>query len=148
MTSFRLGLLVGGVVALGLFLVYAVLDPQWQACQVAKTADPSVVCARHAELALVLTQILAALLTLFGTLALAGGQDETGSFREERIRFSIAISVLVLYLVFFGMAVFWDTGTNRAMVETLTNLMMVVIPFYFGASAVAQASSKKSRTDS
>jgi len=29
------------------------------------------------------------------------------------------------------------------MVETLTNLLMVVIPFYFGASAYAQVAKKK-----
>jgi hypothetical protein len=143
MNSFRLGLVVCGVVALGLFMVYVVLDPVWQACQVEKSANPSLVCARHAELVLVLTLVFTAVLTLFGTLALPGAQDEGGSFREPRIRFSIAITILVLYLVYFGMAVWWDTGTNKEMVETLTNLMMVVIPFYFGASAVAQVAQKR-----
>ena len=143
MSSFRLGLTVIVVVTVGLSFVYVVLDPLWQTCQSQKIADPSVVCARYAELVLVLTLISAAVLTLFGTLALRGAQDEGGSFSEQRIRFAIAITVLVVYLVYFGMAVFWTEGTNQKMVETLTNLMMVVIPFYFGASAVAQIAKKK-----
>jgi hypothetical protein len=39
------------------------------------------------------------------------------------MRFSIAITILVTYLVYFGMAVWWSGGTNQEMVETLTNLM-------------------------
>lgn len=143
MSIFRLGLTVIVVVTVGLSFVYVVLDPLWQVCQSQKIADPSVVCGRYAELVLVLTLISAAVLTLFGTLALRGAQDEGGSFSEQRIRFAIALTVLVVYLVYFGMAVFWTEGTNQKMVETLTNLMMVVIPFYFGASAVAQIAKKK-----
>jgi hypothetical protein len=143
MSTFRLGLIVIGVVTLGLFAVYILLDPLSQACSVAKETNRSIVCTRHAEMGLVLTIISAGVLTLFGTLALPGAQDEDGSYREQRIRFSIAITFLVVYLVFFGMAVFWDTGTNAKMVETLTNLMMVVMPFYFGASAAAQIAKKK-----
>jgi hypothetical protein len=50
--------------------------------------------------------------------------------------------------VFFGMGVFWRDGINSAMVETLTDLMMVVIPFYFGASAAAQIAKKKAEKKS
>lgn len=143
MTSFRLGLVVIAVVAVGLFLAYVVLDPVWQVCQAAQQTNNSIGCARHAELMLVLTIISAAVVTLFGTLTLPGAQDKSGSFREPRIRFSIAMTVLVVYLVFFAMAVFWDRGTNKDMIATLTNLMMVVIPFYFGASAATQIAAKK-----
>ena len=148
MSSFRLGLVVIGIVTVGLFLAYVVLNPLWESCLVANP-NPST-CPRHAELALVLTVISAAAVTVFGTLALPGAQDETGSFREPRIRFSIAMTVLVVYLVFFGMAVYWDSGANKDMVASLTTLVMVVIPFYFGASAAAQIAAKKdepARTD-
>src|SRR5688572_4693606 len=118
MTSFRLGLVVIAVVAVGLSFAYVGLDPLWQACQASQQVNSSVVCARHAELALVLTLVSTAVVTLFGTLALPGAQDKSGSFREPRIRFSIAITVLVVYLVFFAMAVFWDQGTSKDMVTT------------------------------
>jgi hypothetical protein len=52
------------------------------------------------------------------------------------------MSILVLYLTYFSMAVFWGEGKNE-MVNTLTNLLMVVIPFYFGASAAVQWGQKK-----
>ena len=143
MKVLRLGLIVVAVIMAGLFTVYILLDPLDQACQLAKGDDPKVVCLRHTELALVLTIIVTAIVTLFGTLALPGAQDEKGNFLEQRIRFSIATTILVVYLLLFSMAVFWDSGINIPMVETLTNLMMVVIPFYFGASAAAQFAKNK-----
>ena len=86
----------------------------------------------------------AAVVTLFGTLSMPGAQDKSGSFREPRNRFSVAVTVLVVYLVFFAMAVFWSPdNTNKDLVQTLTNLMMVVIPFYFRASAATQIAAKK-----
>ncbi len=144
MSVFRLGLAVIAVVAAGLFLVYGILDPISQACHSLKEANPSVVCGRYAELGMVLTLISTALLTLFGTLALPGAQDQSGAFAEQRIRVAVAMSVLALYIVYFSMAVFWTTpDTNPKMVETLTNLLMVVIPFYFGASAFTQVAKRK-----
>lgn len=146
MSNARLILILAGVVTAGLFLAYAVLDPMAQACRITKEDHPGIVCARHAEMVLVLTIILSALITLFGTLALPGGQDEDGSYGEQRVRLAIAMSVLVVYLEFFCMSVFWGEGTfNQGMVSTLTNLLMVVIPFYFGASAVAQIAKKNEK---
>ena len=142
------GLLVVAVIAAGLFLVYVVLDPAARACDVvARAAEQAgkhdVICPRHTELALVLTLICVAVTTLFGTLCVGGNQADQGSFSESRIRLAIALSILVLYLLFFSMAVFWRTdGLNPKMIETLTNLLMVVIPFYFGASAAAQIGKK------
>lgn len=142
---FWLGILVIAVVVGGLSLVYLHLDPVAQACHSQKAADPNVICTRQAELVLVLTLISAAVLTLFGTLAVPG-QDGSSSFSEQRIRLAVLMAVLVLYLVFFGMVIFVtaEGQTNQKMVETLTNLMMVVLPFYFGASAVAQIVKKTS----
>ena len=143
MNSFRLGLMVCGVAVVGLFSAYVILDPVSQACLAQQSTNPRLVCGRYAELALVLTLVFTAVLTLFGTLALPGAQDESGNFREQRIRFSIAITILILYLIYFSMAIFWQTGTNKDLVATLTNLMMVVIPFYFGASAAAQIAKRR-----
>lgn len=145
MSSSRLGLTVMVVVTVGLLLTYVVLDPLAQQCFAAKQIDPARVCVRHAEYVMVLTLIFSAVLTLFGVLALPNGQDEIGDYREPRIRLAIAMSILVLYLVFFSMAVFWTDPEkmNQKMIDTLTNLMMVVIPFYFGASAVAQMTKRK-----
>lgn len=148
MTIFRLGLLIIVVVTIGFSVDYLVLDPLSQPCFAAQKTDSSKVCTRHGEMVLVLTYIFTAILTLFGSLALPGAQDENGNFREERIRFSIAISVLVVYLVYFCGAVWWYGGKKNEMVETLTNLVMVVVPFYFGASAAAQIVQKKLQSPS
>src|SRR6185503_18261872 len=128
MTIGKLAGCVFAVILAGLFLVYILLDPSSQACLAEQQTHPGKVCTRHTELALVLTLVITALTTLFGCLALPGSRDPEGNFRESRIRFSIAITVLVLYLVFFGMSVFWTDGANKDMVATLTNLLMVVIP--------------------
>jgi hypothetical protein len=139
-----LGAFVTLVAAVGVAIAYLVFDPAGQSCHAQIKLNPNLICPRHGEFALVVTLMSVAVITLFGTLAIRGGQDAQGGFTEGRIRLAIAMSLLVLYIVFFSMAVFWAAeGTNQKMIETLTNLMMVVMPFYFGASAVAQVNKNK-----
>jgi hypothetical protein len=132
MSITRLGIAVIVVVVIGVSLVYAVFDPLERACSKGE------ICPRYVDLMLTLTLIVTGVATLFGTMAMSGAQNPDGSFREQRIRLSIAMTVLVVYLVYFGMAVLWTQHETPALVGTLTDLLKITIPFYFGASAFAQ----------
>jgi hypothetical protein len=145
MTILRLCWIVIIVIVVGLSIVYLVLDPLWQASSAARDAGKDVVVVRNAELGTVLTLVVTSLVTLFGTLAIRGAQDDAGNFREPRVRFSLTITFVVFYFVFLSMALYWTgerTGTSKDMIQTFTNLLMIVIPFYFGASAYTQVAEK------
>lgn len=150
MTMLRLCAAVVALVIVGVSLIYAVFEPMELACRNAGGLLPGAnvpaslnapICTRYDALAVTLVLILGGTITLFGTMAIPGAQTADGSFSEQRIRLAIAMTVLVVYLVYFGMAVVWG-GNLTPMVGTLTNLVMVVIPFYFGASAAVQWAEK------
>lgn len=88
-----------------------------------------------------LTLAVTGVTTLFGILALPGGLSEDGSYREQRIRFAIAATLLVVYFVLFSNAVLWGAESkdvNKEMMGTLTQLMSIVLPFYFGTSGLVE----------
>ena len=90
---------------------------------------------------LALTLVVTMVTTLFGVLALPGGLEKDGSFREQRIRFAIATTLVVVYFVLFSNAVFWppdDEFIDDDMLNTLTQLMYIVLPFYFGTSGLVE----------
>ncbi len=86
--------------------------------------------------------VLVALITFFGLLISPGAVDQNGTVHESRIRLAIASTLIMFYLVFFSKTVFFrDTNAISPladkMLETLTTMLTIVLPFYFGASAVA-----------
>ncbi len=90
---------------------------------------------------LTITLMLAMVITLFGLLALPGARTDEGIFREERVRFAIAGTLLVVYFVLFCNAVLFgegDKSINSKMMDTLTMLMTIVLPFYFGTSGLVE----------
>lgn len=143
MTMFRIGILLIIFVTLCVSVLYGVFDPMAKECDfVAKTTD--MICPRYVDLVIALILIISAIFTFFGTMSIDGAQNSDGSFREQRIRFSIAASILVTYLIYFGMAIMWgdDPGGSKVF-GTFTDLMMVVIPFYFASSAAVEWSKNK-----
>ena len=106
MTMFRIGVILLIFLAAVVFLIYGILDPMAARCHASARLDDSIVCPRYVDLTLTLLLVVSALITLFGTLSIEGARNADGSFREQRIRLSIAISVLVTYLVYFSLAIF------------------------------------------
>lgn len=94
------------------------------------------------------TLILSTIICLFGVLALPGGRNDQGGFTEARIRLSVAATLMVAYFVLFSTAVFFgrgDTSINGEMMNTLTQLMAIVLPFYFGTSGLVEWAKRKER---
>ena len=144
MTMIKIGIILIVFVSAAFSVIYIILDPMAGRCDAAKALGKALFCPRYVDLALILTLVVPAIITLFGTLAIEGAKNDDGTFREQRIRLAIAISVLVIYLIYFSMAILWpEDSYNSQLLETLTNLMMVVIPFYFGASAAAEWAEKR-----
>jgi hypothetical protein len=84
-------------------------------------------------------------ITFFGILDMPGGKDADGAFTSGRVRFCITITLVLLFVVFFGTTAYWsDSQVDKVgefpklMVTTLGNLLQIVIPFYFGATAAVE----------
>ena len=93
---------------------------------------------------------LVALITYFGLLSLPGGFSKEKGFSESRIRFAITSTLTITYLVYFSTVMFsadTDNSVNTNLLATLTNLLGVVIAFYFGSTAVSDYLAKKSNED-
>lgn len=134
-TLIKIGLLLAIVVTIGLLVTYYLFD--WQDLKIQSGAKMSKYW--WGWVALSITLMLAMVITLFGLLALPGGRTDKGVFREERIRFAIAATLVVVYLVLFSNAVFFAEGKiNKEMMDTLTMLMTIVLPFYFGTSGLVE----------
>ena len=97
--------------------------------------------------------VLVTLTTYFGFLMLPGGFREETGFTESRIRLAIASTLTLTYLVYFCTVVFFsDSATqklyNKELLETLTGLLKIVLPFYFGAVAATEVFQKRSEPKS
>ena len=129
-----LGLVLAAIITGGLLLTYGVLFPLDDRC------EQGAYC-MWGWLGLTVTLLLSMVATLFGILALSGARNDDGTFREARIRFAIAATLLVVYFVLFSNAVLWgtsDKSINDSMMATLTQLMTIVLPFYFGTSGIVE----------
>jgi hypothetical protein len=144
---FRIGILLIIFVTAALSLIYGVLDPMAGRCDRAADLNKDIVCPRYVDFAVSYLLIISAIIALFGTMAIAGAQHSDGTFREQRIRLSVAFAILVVYLIYFGMAIMWggQKEGSQKLLETFTNLMMVVIPFYFASSAAVEWSARKDK---
>jgi len=130
----KLGVLLGTVVTGGVILAHILFH--WTA-----TACSDDDYCNHGWVALTVTLVVAMLITLFGVLALPEGRDDKGVLREERVRLAIAVTLLVVYFVLFSNAVLFgnnDANINGEMMDTLTQLMTIVLPFYFGTSGLVE----------
>lgn len=87
--------------------------------------------------------ISVALLTFFGLLDLPGGRDADGEFTSQRLRLCITVTLVVLFITYFGTTGYWDEHEVAAdfpklMMQTLGGMLSVVIPFYFGTTAAVE----------
>lgn len=139
----RLSLLLSAIVVIGLIVTFGFLFNL-------DDCDAEGNCRwNFFNVGLMVTFVLAGFVTFFGILALPGGKNPDGTFREQRVRFTITASLLICYLVLLTTSVFWrDDQFNVTMVDTLTNLMMIVLPFYFGSSAAVEWATKNKKIDS
>ncbi|MEJ2094075.1 MAG: hypothetical protein P8X93_02550 [Gammaproteobacteria bacterium] len=137
--TIRVGLLLGIVVTIGLFISHGLFHWGDLVC------EKGAYC-RWGWVALTITLLLAMIITLFGLLALPGARTDEGVFREERIRFAIAATLLVVYFVLFCNSVLFgesDENINFKMMDTMTTLMTIVLPFYFGTSGLVEWSKQR-----
>lgn len=135
----KLGVLLGIIVTGGVVFAHYVFHLTAVTC----TEDDY---CRWGWVVLTVTLILSTIVCLFGVLALPGGRDDKGVFLEARVRLSIAVTLLVVYFVLFSNAVLFgsgDTNINKDMMTTLTQLMTIVLPFYFGTSGLVEWAKRK-----
>ena len=90
------------------------------------------------------------IITFFGLL---GIPDKGELFSESRVRLAVCATFLVIYIVYFGSSVYLNpTVTDddkelktfaKDLFPTLTNLLGIVVAFYFGSSAAVSIAKKK-----
>lgn len=103
----------------------------------------------NTKMAFSILLVLVALTTYFGFLMLPGGFNKESGFSESRIRLAIASTLTLTYLVYFCTGIFFmsdevQNPVKMELLETLTNLLTIVLPFYFGATAVTEIVQYKS----
>ena len=97
--------------------------------------------------------VLVTLTTYFGFLMLPGGYREESGFTESRIRLAIASTLTLTYLVYFCTVVFFSKDAaaadrfNPELLGTLTDLLKIVLPFYFGAAAATEIFTKRTEPE-
>jgi hypothetical protein len=93
---------------------------------------------------------LTALIAYFGILIVPGGWKEGEGFSESRIRLAITSAFLVVYLAYFSTVIFWSgkealPPLANKMIETLTDLLSIVLPFYFGVTGAVEILKDRSK---
>lgn len=95
---------------------------------------------------------LGAIASFFGILALPGGWSEGRGFTEARVRLALTSTLVMLYVLYFSTAIFWfgtpesePSPLGETLFTTLSNLLMVVVPFYFGTTAATEIARTRSR---
>lgn len=87
--------------------------------------------------------IFVGVITFCGILMLPGSCDAEGVFDERRIRLAITASLFLIYVTYFGTAIFWKevgkvSKLEESLFESITTLLAIVLPFYFGASVATE----------
>lgn len=89
--------------------------------------------------------IASAVITFFWFLVDWRVGSSNYTIEDDVMRRAIAGSMVVAYLVLTGIAAFWEGGSStlaplaQTMITSFTYLIGVVIAFYFGSSAYAEA---------
>lgn len=109
--------------------------------------------AHETRMAFSILFVLVVLITYFGFLMLPGGFRKETGFSESRIRLTIASTLTLTYLIYFCTVTFLSEEYATEMgdmklLETLTELLKIVLPFYFGAAAASEIIQKRTETKS
>ena len=96
---------------------------------------------------------LVAIFSFFGFLIVPGGWKDGVGFTEGRVRLAITTALVMLYITYFATGIFWfgtpeaqPSELSRTLFTTLANLLMVVVPFYFGATAATEIAKSHARS--
>jgi hypothetical protein len=90
-----------------------------------------------------------AIVSFFGLYKLSLPSEETAQDREASLRFAIAGSIVIEYLVLVGIVAFFKQGPDElppitnTLITSFTTIVGVVIAFYFGSSAYVQGKQPK-----
>lgn len=92
--------------------------------------------------ALAVMLALVGLITFFGFLSLPTDGSQVSGLSDSGMRFALTAALVMTYIVYFAAAV-WRSGTGQAemskdLLSTLTNMIMVVLPFYFGVTGAVE----------
>jgi len=106
----------------------------------------------NSSLAYGIVTIIVGVVTFFGLVSLPGGLSEDGNFDERRVRFAITATLVIVYVVYLGTTSYWNekekmSEYGKLMTQTLTNLLSIVIAFYFGATAAVEVFSRRKKDD-
>lgn len=82
------------------------------------------------------------LITFFGFLSLPTHGNQVSGLSDSGMRFALTGALVMTYIVYFSAAV-WRSTTDRTalsteLLSTLTNMLMVVLPFYFGVTGAVE----------
>jgi hypothetical protein len=95
--------------------------------------------------ALVVMLALVSLITFFGFLSLPVDGQPVNRLTDSALRIALTAALVMTYLVYFSTAVWLSEGEGvdaaRAddLLSTLTSMIMVVLPFYFGVTGAVEA---------
>jgi hypothetical protein len=102
---------------------------------------------RHDITFLAGSTVATSIITFFGFLILGAGADQGRPLNERNLRFAIAGSVVITYLVVVGMGIFFIKASEMpeiasSLLTSFTSIVGVVVAFYFGASAYTEMRTK------
>jgi hypothetical protein len=83
------------------------------------------------------------IITFFGFLMLGAGVNKNDPLNDRNLRFAIASSVVITYLVVVGMCTFFVKmdkmpQITSVLLTSFTSMVGIVVAFYFGASAYSE----------
>ena len=96
---------------------------------------------------------LVAIGSFFGILVIPGGWSEGRGFSTGRVQLALTSALVMLFVVYYATVIFWygvpeamePPELPKQMLDTLSDLLKIVVPFYFGATAAEKV--LKSRRD-
>ena len=116
------------------------------------TADSGRLPFENSVPALSMMLALVGLISFYGILTLPSEEGQANGVSDSRMRFALTAALVLTYLVYFSIAV-WRSEAGKPLpdelLKTLTNLIMIILPFYFGVTgAVEIARARGSSTKS
>lgn len=93
---------------------------------------------------LAMTAIFLAFFTYFGFMAISQSLGQGWASNIGSMRTAIASGILVFYFFILSISIFFSAAYkfsdfSQTMINNLTTIIGIIIPFYFGASAYVQA---------
>lgn len=91
------------------------------------------------------------IISFFGLYDISLPNNPTTQDKESSLRFSIAGSIVIEYIVLVGIVAFFKEGPEempiitKTLLSNFTSVVGVVIAFYFGASAYLQSRKQKNK---